>query len=270
MRQQNPKTALVTGATRGLGLEIARSLAQAGCTVYLTGRKLAEATEAAKAGVEGSGALIPLQLDVGDDASIARAAAEVASKSSALDVLVNNAGTIQPIGRTASVSPSAWRRNIEVNLVGSMACFSAFWPVLEKSREPTLVNISSGAASSYREGWSAYCVAKAGLSMLSQALATEYGAWGLRVFSLRPGLVDTGMQAEIRTSGVNDISRVPRENLLPATLPAALVTWLLQNRPADLSGVEIDIRDPAIRERTGIRFLGDPAFPSSNERSADE
>src|SRR3546814_9905713 len=90
----------------------------------------------------------------------------------------------------------------------------------------TVINVSSGAAERPRQGWSAYCAGKVGLAMITRSLALETEGRGLRVFGFRPGIVDTEMQVTIRASGVNEISRIPREKLLPATDPARFMLWL--------------------------------------------
>lgn len=99
------------------------------------------------------------------------------------------------------------------------------------------------------EGWSAYCSSKAGLAMLTQSVAHEYGETGVLCFGFRPGVVDTGMQGQIRTSGINPISQLKRETLLPLHIPAQAVSFLFRTRPVDLNGTEIDIRDETLQRR---------------------
>jgi len=117
------------------------------------------------------------------------------------------------------------------------------------ARGGTLVNISSGAAHSPREGWSAYCAAKAALAMLTRATALEYAARGLRCYGFQPGVVDTDMQVAIRASGMNEISRLRREQLATPAVPARWVTWLAAERPADLDGKDFSVNDASLRSR---------------------
>jgi NAD(P)-dependent dehydrogenase (short-subunit alcohol dehydrogenase family) len=102
------------------------------------------------------------------------------------------------------------------------------------------------------EGWSAYCAGKAGLAMVTQSVALEYGARGIRAFGFAPSVVDTDMQGEIRASGINPVSKLPRENLAGAGDPARAIAYLGTAAADDLSGREIDIRDANFRVRVGL------------------
>src|SRR5690606_15700892 len=119
-------------------------------------------------------------------------------------------------------------------------------------RRGTIVNLSSGAAHRPMEGWSAYCAGKAGLAMVTQSLALEYGARGIRAFGFAPGVVDTDMQGEIRASGINPVSKLPRENLARGDDPARAIAYLCSAAAADLAGGELDMRDASCRARAGL------------------
>jgi NAD(P)-dependent dehydrogenase (short-subunit alcohol dehydrogenase family) len=104
-----------------------------------------------------------------------------------LDILVNNAGVIEPISDIAASDPAAWARNISVNLVGAYNAVRAVLPgMLAGGAGGTIVNVSSGAAFRPLEGWSAYCSGKAGLAMLTRAVALETAGRGVRVFGFAP------------------------------------------------------------------------------------
>jgi NAD(P)-dependent dehydrogenase (short-subunit alcohol dehydrogenase family) len=239
-------TVLVLGASRGLGRAIALALGQAGFAVGVGCRKQEDAeTVAREVEATGVGAM-PLVVDVADYASV-EAAARAAASQGGLAGVVNNAGIIDPIGRIADTDPAAWARLIDINVTGAYHGVRAALPLLASSG--VVVNISSGAASSPMEGWSAYCASKAALAMLTRAVGHEYGPAGILAYGFRPGVVDTGMQGEIRASKMNPVSQIPRENLLKPEVPAAGVAWLFRARPADLSGTEIDIRDEAFQKR---------------------
>jgi NAD(P)-dependent dehydrogenase (short-subunit alcohol dehydrogenase family) len=105
------------------------------------------------------------------------------------------------------------------------------------------------------EGWSAYCAGKAALAMVTRSLHLEYGEQGLRAFGFAPGLVDTDMQVQIRQSGINPVSALPRTALRPASEPGRAIAWLCTPQADDLVGQELDIRTPEFRNRCGLEPL---------------
>lgn len=238
---------LVFGASRGLGRSIALALGEAGYAVGVACRRQADADAVSQEIEAAGGRALPLVVDVADFASVVAATRAAAGRGGGLAGIVNNAGVIDPIGRIGDTDPAAWARLIDVNVTGAYHGVRAALPLLGTGG--VVVNISSGAASNPMEGWSAYCASKAALAMLTRSIAHEYGAVGILAYGFRPGVVDTNMQAEIRASGLNPVSRIPRENLLRPEVPAGAVAWLFAARPADLSGTELDIRDPALQER---------------------
>ena len=116
----------------------------------------------------------------------------------------------------------------------------------------TIVNISSGAAIRPLEGWSAYCTGKAGMHMLTRAVALENASNGIRIFGFQPGTTDTDMQVKIRASGMNPVSQIPRGDLLPVAIPAAGILYLCTPAADDLNGQETNIRDDAFRSRLNL------------------
>lgn len=238
-------TVIVFGASRGLGEATALDLAQAGFAVAAVCRKQADAEAVASKINAVGGHALPLASDVTDYAAVNAAAGIAATWSGGLVGIVNNAGVIEPIAPLENTDPAGWARLISVNLVGAYHCVRASLPHLGAGG--VVVNISSGAAGHPMEGWSAYCASKAGLAMLTASIAHEHP--DIRAYGFRPGVVDTDMQGQIRASGINRVSRLKREDLLKPQVPAAGITWLLRNAPADLSGQELDIRDEAFQVR---------------------
>ncbi len=243
------RVALVTGAARGIGAATAVALAQRGIAPVLLVRDPA-AAEATQQAVLAHGVICGvLQADVAEAAQVQQAVAQLLREYGRLDVLVNNAGQIDPIGRIADTDPAVWARAIEVNLLGPYLLIHAALPALLASPQAAVVNLSTGAAHTPREGWSAYCSSKAGLCMLTRALAHEYAAQGLAAYGLQPGLVDTAMQVHIRASGMNEISRIPREQLAAPAHSAALIAWLCDRRPAQFIGQDLSVRDEVLLQQ---------------------
>lgn len=256
---ENPESSrvvLVTGAARGIGAAAAVALARRGITPVLLVRDAARATET-MAAVQATGmACEVVAADIADAGEVRQAVDRTLERFGRLDILVNNAGVIDPIGRIGDTDPADWARSLSVNLLGAYHCIHAALPALLASAAPTLINVSSGAAHAPREGWSAYCSSKAGLAMLTRAVALEYAPDGLAVYGLQPGVVDTDMQVRIRASGINEVSRIPRGQLAPASLSANWIAWLADRRPRDLIGQDLSVRDAAL----AVRIEADQAF----------
>ena len=188
--------ALVTGANRGIGREVARQLAGKGYRVILSARDEGKAGEAARVIAEDTGAEVtPLRLDVSDPASIAAAAERVADDGR-LDVLVNNAGVGTDWG-VAGSDPDfgAIQAALETNFYGAYRLTVALLPVLRASEHPRIVNVSSGMGGvAEMGGWTpGYRVSKAALNAMTRILSTELRDDGVLVNSACPGFVNTDM-----------------------------------------------------------------------------
>lgn len=202
-----PKIALVTGATRGIGLETVRQLAATGVHTLLAGRDRGKAVEAAlKLQAEG----LPVEaiaLDVTDADSVLLAANQVRERHGRLDILVNNAGVFRDaFDRTPSEqSLSAWRDTFDTNLFGVIATTQAFLPLLQASDAGRIVNVSSllgslaehqdPASAIYEYKVPAYNVSKTALNAWTVHLAHELRATPIKVNAIHPGSVKTDMNA---------------------------------------------------------------------------
>ncbi len=187
--------ALVTGANRGIGREVARQLAERDYSVFLTARDEAKAEAAAE---ELDGDVRALGLDVSDPASIEAAAARLADDPGALDVLVNNAGIGADFG-VAGADPDfeAIQRTLDTNFFGAYRVTVALLPLLRRSEHPRIVSVSSGMGGvAEMGGWSpGYRVSKASLNAMTRILSTELADEGVLVNSACPGFVATDMGA---------------------------------------------------------------------------
>lgn len=236
---------VVTGAGRGIGAAIVRRLLMGGASVLGLVEPGTEADSELDASRAAAGErLRVLAVDVRSTEDVNRAVTLATDIFGRVDALVNNAGVIRPIGLLGDVDPDAWANVLAVNAGGALRCTQAFLPRLLQSGG-TIVNMSSGAAYRPLEGWSAYCASKAALVMLSRATDLEYRDRGIRVFSLGVPPTDTAMQGAIRASGINDLSKLPQQDLIAPSVTAAVVGWLCGPDARDeVSKIEIDVRDP--------------------------
>jgi NAD(P)-dependent dehydrogenase (short-subunit alcohol dehydrogenase family) len=243
------KIALVTGASRGLGEGAARALARDGAKVMLLARDGDLAQKVAGEITAAGGTAHALACDVSDYPAIERAVADTRQRLGGLDILINNAGVIDPIAELASSDPAAWARNITINLVGAYNVVRAAIGGMLTSRG-TILNVSSGAAHRPLEGWSAYCAGKAGLAMVTRSIQLET-AGRVRIFGFSPGTIDTDMQVKIRASGLNAVSQIPRANLSPVDHAVRGLLYLCSEGD-DLMGQDVSMRDEAFRKRIGL------------------
>jgi NAD(P)-dependent dehydrogenase (short-subunit alcohol dehydrogenase family) len=187
--------AVVTGANRGIGREVCRQLAADGFTVALGSRDPAKGAAAARE-LAAAGDVRALQLDVADDASVARAAAWVADELGRCDVLVNNAAIEYDTDqRASSADLGRVHRALETNLFGAWRTTLALLPLLRRAPHARVVNVSSGAGSlsSMGAGTPGYHVSKAALNALTRTLAAELRGDGVLVNAVCPGWVATDM-----------------------------------------------------------------------------
>ena len=247
MSDMTGKAVLITGASRGIGAASARAFAAAGATVGLAARDAA-ALEALAAETGG----LALPCDVADFASVQAAVAALVARAGRIDVLINNAGVIEPIGPSDAVDPEGWGRVIDINLKGVFHGLRAAVPVMAAQGGGTIITVGSGAAQHPLEGWSAYCAAKAGALMLTRVADLEHRARGLRILSLSPGTVATDMQRTIRDSGVNPVSQLDWDAHIPPEWPAQALIWMCSPEANPWLGQEVSLRDEALRRRLGL------------------
>src|SRR2546423_2661267 len=210
------KTALVTGANKGIGLETAHQLGQKGITVLVGGRDDAKAREAAeklrKEGIDAHGVVI----DVNDAASIENAAAQIGRDYGRLDILVNNAGVMldDTKKKPSEQSLENWRKTFDTNLFGLIATTQALLPLLRKSDAGRIVNLSSILGSIqlhatpgspiYDFKTAAYNVSKSAVNAYTVQLAYELKDTSMKVNAAHPGWVKTEMGGEGATMEISD------------------------------------------------------------------
>jgi NAD(P)-dependent dehydrogenase (short-subunit alcohol dehydrogenase family) len=198
-KNQNP-LALVTGANRGLGLEVCRQLAQQGITVILTARDANKGEQSAQQLLEEGLAILFKPLDVADDDSVGQVAQNLQVEFGYLDILINNAGINfdfqQP---TLEADLEDVQRTLNTNLFGAWRTTQAFLPLLRKSHHGRIVNVSSGAGSfagprglqEQGEGLPAYAISKAALNALTVKLSRSLQETGILVNAVCPNFTAT-------------------------------------------------------------------------------
>ena len=243
------KTVLITGASRGIGAEAGRVFATAGANVVLLARSAEAVSELA--GEIGQKALA-VTGDVSRFADMEAAVQTAVDTFGGLDVLIGNAGVIEPIARIEDAEPEAWGKLIDINVKGVFHGMRAALPVMRKAGGGSILTISSGAAHNALEGWSAYCASKAAAAMLTSALDLEERANGIRAIGLSPGTVATQMQREIKASGINRVSELDWSDHIPADWPAKTLLWMCSPAADEYIGKEISLRETAIRQKVGL------------------
>ena len=202
MREFEGKTALVSGASGGIGRAVCVELAKGGAFVgvhYNRGREAAEATLAQVRAAGGDGEL--LGFDVRDREAAEAAVSGLAERRGGLDILVNNAGVIAD-GLFMTMSPENWAKVIDTTLLGF---YNLTRPAIERmarQKSGAVVSMSSAASLVPNRGQSNYAAAKAGLNAASRSLAAEVARLGIRVNVVAPGLIETGM-----------IEKAPKEHI---------------------------------------------------------
>jgi NAD(P)-dependent dehydrogenase (short-subunit alcohol dehydrogenase family) len=218
------KTALITGANKGIGREVARQLASKGFQVFLGARNATAGRKAAEEIAKKCGNATFLEIDVADNDSVTTAAREFSKVEDHLDVLVNNAGIMMD-GDDAilEVSDNLFRKTLETNTLGALRVTRAFVPLLRKSKAPRVINVSSGGGqlTGGADGWApAYCVSKTALNGLTVQLAAALPKFAVN--SVCPGWVRTDMGGENASRSVEE--------------GADTLVWLASEAPQELTG----------------------------------
>lgn len=184
------RTAVVTGASSGIGTAIAIALADAGHPVALGARRVDRCEEVAGKIRADGGEAVAVFLDLADPASIEEFALGATDALGPIEVLVSNAGDVQPIS-AAGADSAEFTRQFQVNLLGAQALVHALAPAMIERRRGDVVFVTSEVAAYPRPGMAAYVASKAGLEALAAAMAMECEGTGVRVGFVRPGPTDT-------------------------------------------------------------------------------
>ena len=220
--------AVVTGASRGLGAGMAARFVEREVSVAACAR-----TEPTIAGA------LTAAVDVTVGPAVHAFAESVADRLGPIDLWVNNAGILEPIGPLRDQAPADVEHHLRVNVMGVVHGTQAF--LRHRAADAVLVNISSGAALAARAGWAAYCAGKAAVDRITEAVQLEEAASGLRAYAVAPGVVDTDMQELIRSTPADRfpdvdhfVDRKRRGDFNSPAYVADRILDLVANRPDDV------------------------------------
>jgi NAD(P)-dependent dehydrogenase (short-subunit alcohol dehydrogenase family) len=246
------RAALVTGGGKGIGRAIAIGLAELGASVVVASRTKSE-IDAVRAEIENRGGVSDaVEADVADPDAVERLLKHVRSRFGPVDVLVNNAAVVWPIGASRSIDPDTWAEAIDINVVAvARLSFAVLSEMLDRSWG-RIVNISSGIAGNPGGmiGANAYATSKAALEAHTIGLAAELEGTGVTVNAYRPGGVDTAMQGWIRDQPIERVGQGLHDRFVEwkegGTLltPEASAAALLPRIATEETGAIWDVQHP--------------------------
>lgn len=265
------KVAIITGAGRGIGAAAARLFARAGAAVVLAARTEADIRVVAERIKADGGTALAIPTDVTDVAQVDLLITLTLRAFPNIDILVNNAAVIEPIGKTWQTDPRQWRRLIDINVVGPYLCARAVLPQMLDRGDGRIINVSSGAARTPVEGWSAYCTSKAALDQFTAVLAEEIRTSRIVACSVNPGPTDTPMQADIRRASTVAFPRVEAfrqyhesGQLFTPEEAAQLLLWLASDFGHAQNGAILGLSNETLRQT----IAADLAMPLIMDRRA--
>ncbi len=229
----NGRTAVVTGGAGGIGRAIAERLSASGCRVAIWDLNV-------ETGVRED--VLFQQVDVIDEAGVARAAAATLATLGTIDILVNNAGITGPTQPLETYDYAAWKRTVEVNLCSVFLCSRAVIPGMTARGHGRIVNIASVAGKEGNPAMSAYSAPKAGVIPLAKGLARELAETGILVNCVTPGLIGTELLKQMSPEAVAmSRSKIPVNRIGEPREVAALVAWLCSDECSFSTGAAFDI-----------------------------
>ena len=247
------QVALITGGGRGLGKAFAIALANAGAAVALTARTESEIQAVQREIEQLGGRGIAIPADVTDRNSLTHLITTVNAQFGPIDLLVNNAGVLQAIGRVSEIDANEWWREVEINLLGAFLSCQIVLPGMIMRKRGRIINLASVGGLFTVDCFSAYSVSKTALIRFSESLAIENKEHGIFVFAINPGNVRTSMTEYLHDSEVvgqrapwmqeNWRERFAQATDTPIERSVNLVLRLATGQADTLSGRYIDVED---------------------------
>jgi len=240
-RDFDGRTALVTGGAGGIGLAIARQLAEGGARVVLVDLER-QALDVAAASLAEPRHHLALAVDVTRPEGVEQAVATVLEATGRIDILVNSAGValLEPAGE---VSEAAWERTLAVNLTAPLLLAQAVAPAMRRQRHGRIINLASQASVVAIRRHAAYCASKAGLVGLTRVLALEWASDGITVNAISPTVVDTPLGRKAWAGQVGEAMRalIPTGRFAQPEEVARLAVFLAGTHAGMLTGENIVI-----------------------------
>ena len=248
------KVALVTGGGRGLGRATALALAEQGAKVAALARSLPEVEETARQVRQqyGIGRSLAIQADVTNERDVREAFDTIRRRWGGVDILINNAGDMGATKPVTSLSLAEWQHAIDVNLTGTFLCSREAFHDMARRRNGRIINVSSDSAYIAVPSMGPYSIAKAAVEHFTRLLAAEGALVGVVAIALRPGIVDTRMQEELRSRPPGEMPPELRAvfaaykhkgRLVPPERPAQMIAYLCTDRARDVNGRVLDAEE---------------------------
>lgn len=245
------KVAMVTGGGRGLGRATALMLAERGVRVAVLARSLQEVEDTARLIRQqyGVGRSVAIRADVTRERDVIEAFDSVRKRWNGVDILVNNAGETGATKPLVSLNLDEWKHALDVNLTGTFLCAREALRDMTRNHWGRIINVSSGSAAAAVPGIAPYSVAKAAIEHLTRLIAAEYASSGVIAVALRPGLLDTRMQEEMRARTAEQMptrlkaiytAYKQKGMLVPPERAAAMIIYLCTDSANDLNGRVLD------------------------------
>jgi 3-oxoacyl-[acyl-carrier protein] reductase len=238
------RIALVSGASRGLGAEIATRFREQGADLLLCARNVADLEEVAHGLPDGPGRVVTLGADVGDEAQVDAMFDRLATEFGRLDVLVNNAGIYGPMGNIETVSWPDWADAIRINLLSVVYMCRKAVPLMRAQASGKIINLSGGGATNPLPAVTAYAASKAAVVRFTESLALEVRDAGIDVNAVAPGALNTRMMDQLLEAGAERVgeafhqrmSKIAAEGGTPLSVGAGLCVFLASSDSDGITG----------------------------------
>lgn len=246
------KTALITGASSGIGWATARYLGEHGIQLIVCGRRKERLDELSEL-LSGKTAVHQLQFDVRDKQAVFDAIGSLPARFSAIDILINNAGNAHGLDPIDKGSPDDWDAMLDINVKGLLYVTKAVLPQMVARREGHIIHIGSTAGKEVYPKGNVYCASKYAVDAINQGMRIDLNEYGIRVGAVNPGMVETEF-SEIRFKG--DTKRAEQvyqgfQPLLPEDI--AEIIYFVVSRPAHVNIADLVVMATAQASSTIVR-----------------